>query len=395
MAEVRDGWDMRLDRPVAVKLLHPAFSVADDSRRRFEIEARAAASLNHPNIVAVHDSGDHAGTPFIVMERLSGRTLADELMRGPLPRDHVRAILGDVLSALTAAHSAGILHRDIKPANILFTPTGGVKVGDFGIAKSAETPATMTGQIVGTMAYLSPDRIAGRPATVADDLYAVGAVGYEAVTGHQPFPQENLAALARAIAETVPPPLRMLRPDVEPGPGRDDRTRDGPRSAVAIPDRRCDARLVVRCAAWKPGASADACARRPVAPACHRGGREARRSQQEPQNPLHRGGTVRDRPCGGADPPRVGITAVGPRTGDHWHVAACAADVSGDTATATPSAGADRSRSSRQEEGPRQRQRQEEAGRIAPRKVCPTASRNGDGRLDSDRHPAREGAQHG
>ena len=91
-----------------------------------------------------------------------------------------------------------------------------MKVGDFGIAKSAETPATMTGQIVGTMAYLSPDRIAGRPATVADDLYAVGAVGYEAVTGHKPFPQENLAALARAIAETVPPPLRMLRPDVEP-----------------------------------------------------------------------------------------------------------------------------------------------------------------------------------
>jgi serine/threonine-protein kinase len=166
--------------------------------------------------VAVHDSGDHAGTQFIVMERLSGRTLADELMRAPLPRDQVRVILGDVLSALAAAHSAGILHRDIKPANILFTPSGGVKVGDFGIAKSAETPATMTGQIVGTMAYLSPDRIAGRPATVADDLYAVGAVGYEAVTGHQPFPQENLAALARAIAETVPPPLRMLRPDVEP-----------------------------------------------------------------------------------------------------------------------------------------------------------------------------------
>jgi serine/threonine-protein kinase len=217
MAEVRDGWDIRLDRPVAVKLLHPAFTVAPDNRRRFEMEARAAASLNHPHIVAVHDSGDHAGTPFIVMERLSGRTLADELVRGPLPRDRVRGILEDVLSALTAAHSAGILHRDIKPANILFTPSGGVKVGDFGIAKSAETPATMTGQIVGTMAYLSPDRIAGRPATVADDLYAVGAVGYEALTGHQPFPQENLAALARAIMETTPQPLRMLRPDVEPG----------------------------------------------------------------------------------------------------------------------------------------------------------------------------------
>ncbi len=217
MAEVRDGWDTRLDRPVAVKLLHPAFSAAPDSRRRFEIEARAAAGLNHPHIVAVHDGGEHAGTPYIVMERLSGRTLADELGQGPLPQDRVRAILDDVLAALTAAHSAGILHRDIKPANILFTPSGGVKVGDFGIAKSAETPATMTGQIVGTMAYLSPDRIAGRPATVADDLYAVGAVGYEALTGRQPFPQENLAALARAIVETAPQPLRMVRPDVEPG----------------------------------------------------------------------------------------------------------------------------------------------------------------------------------
>ncbi len=215
MAEVRDGWDRRLDRPVAIKLLHPAFSVAPDSRRRFEIEARAAAGLNHPHIVAVHDSGEHAGLPYIVMERLSGHTLADALERGPLPNDEVRTILDAVLSALTTAHAAGILHRDIKPANILFTPTGGVKVADFGIAKSADTPATMTGQIVGTMAYLSPERIAGRPATVADDIYAVGALGYEALSGCKPYPQENMAALARAICETAPPPLPMLRPDVE------------------------------------------------------------------------------------------------------------------------------------------------------------------------------------
>ena len=216
MAEVRDGWDRRLDRPVAVKLLHPAFSVQPDSRRRFQTEARAAAALNHPHIIAVHDSGEHAGMPYIVMERLSGWSLADELMRGPLPQGRVRVMLDDVLSALAAAHAAGILHRDIKPANILFTPTGEVKVADFGIAKSAETPATMTGQIVGTMAYLSADRVAGRPATVADDLYAVGAVGYEALSGRKPFPQDNLPALARAIAEDTPPPLRMLRPDLDP-----------------------------------------------------------------------------------------------------------------------------------------------------------------------------------
>src|SRR6185312_7451867 len=114
MAEVRDVWDIRLGRPVAVKLLHPAFSVQPDDRRRFDAEARAAAGLSHAHIVAVHDTGEHDGTPYIVMERLSGRTLADELMSGPLPQNRVRTILGAVLSALAEAHAAGILHRDIK-----------------------------------------------------------------------------------------------------------------------------------------------------------------------------------------------------------------------------------------------------------------------------------------
>lgn len=216
MAEVRDGWDIRLDRPVAVKLLHPVFTTHPDNRMRFEVEARAAAALNHPHIVSIHDSGEHAGTPYIVMERLSGRTLADVIAQGPLPQPRVRSILDDVLSALAAAHAAGILHRDIKPANILFSAFGDTKVGDFGIAKSAGTAQTLTGQIVGTMAYLSADRIAGRPASVADDLYAVGVVGYEALSGRRAFPQENLAELARAIAEETPPPLAALRPDVDP-----------------------------------------------------------------------------------------------------------------------------------------------------------------------------------
>jgi serine/threonine-protein kinase len=216
MAEVRDGWDTRLDRPVAVKLLHPLFTTQPENRQRFEVEARAAASLNHPHIVCVHDSGAHNGTPYIVMERLSGRTLADVIAHGPLPQPQVRSILDDILSALTAAHAAGILHRDIKPANILFTDLGQTKVADFGIAKSADAVHTMTGQIVGTMAYLSAERIAGKPASVADDLYALGVVGYEALTGRRPFPQENLPELARAIADDTPPPLTMLRPDVDP-----------------------------------------------------------------------------------------------------------------------------------------------------------------------------------
>ena len=216
MAEVRDGWDIRLDRPVAVKLLYPVFTTQPDNRMRFEVEARAAATLNHPHIVSVHDSGEHAGTPYIVMERLSGQTLADVIAQGPLPQPQVRSILDEVLSALAAAHAAGILHRDIKPANILFSTSGHTKVADFGIAKSAGSAHTLTGQIVGTMAYLSADRIAGRPATFADDLYAVGVVGYEALTGRRAFPQENLAELARAVAEDTPPPLAMLRPDVDP-----------------------------------------------------------------------------------------------------------------------------------------------------------------------------------
>src|SRR5262245_21480360 len=216
MAEVRDGWDIRLDRAGAVRVLHPIFIRQPDTRMRFDVEARAAAARNNPHIVSVHDSGEHNGTPYIVMERLSGQTLADVIARGPLPQPQVRSILDDVLSALATAHAAGVLHRDIKPANILFSAAGHAKVADFGIAKSAGSAHTMTGQIVGTMAYLSADRIAGRPATVADDLYAVGAVGYEALVGRRAFPQENLAELARAVAMDTPPPLAVVRPDVDP-----------------------------------------------------------------------------------------------------------------------------------------------------------------------------------
>lgn len=217
MAEVRDGWDTRLNRPVAIKLLHPVFNAHPDIRNRFDAEARAAAALNHPNIVAVHDSGEHDGIPFIVMERLPGSSLADQIAHGRLPHPHVRATLDNVLAALTAAHRAAILHRDIKPGNILVGADGeAMKVGDFGIAKTQEAAHTLTGQVFGTIAYLSPQRIAGAPASVADDLYAVGVVGYEALAGHRPFPQENMGALARAILHDRPPPLALLRPDVDP-----------------------------------------------------------------------------------------------------------------------------------------------------------------------------------
>jgi serine/threonine protein kinase len=216
MAEVRDGWDTRLNRAVAIKQLHPGFNAQPDIQQRFQVEARAAAGLNHPNIVAVHDCGEHDGVPFIVMERLPGGTLADQIAQGPLPQARVQSILGGVLAALATAHAAGILHRDIKPGNILIAPGGRMKLADFGLAKSAGAAHTMTGQIVGTLAYLSPERLAGVPASVADDLYAVGIVGYEALAGRQAFAGDNIAALVHAILHDHPPPLHTLRPDVDP-----------------------------------------------------------------------------------------------------------------------------------------------------------------------------------
>jgi len=218
MAEVRDGWDTRLGRAVAVKLLHPALGAQPDARARFEEEARAAARLSHPNIVAVHDYGHHRGTPYIVMERLPGCTLQNEIGQGPLPPMRVRVILDEVLAALSVAHAAGVVHRDIKPANVLTTgPGGAVKVADFGIAKTGDAGLTATGQMVGTMAYTSPQRLAGEPSSVADDLYAVGVVGYELAAGRAPFPQNDVQALAFAILHGQHVPLASVTGGVDPG----------------------------------------------------------------------------------------------------------------------------------------------------------------------------------
>jgi serine/threonine-protein kinase len=219
MATVYDGWDVRLGRPVAVKVLHPGMNVDPANRARIEFEARSAAALNHPNIVVVHDGGDdspHGGAPYLVMERMPGRSLLDAITAGPLTQDEVRRVLSDVLAGLSAAHAAGILHRDVKPANILFAAGGQAKIADFGVAKAGGNDLTLAGQVIGTMAYLSPERIAGRPATPLDDLYAVGAVGYQALTGRMPFPQAEPAALVRAISEHRLPPLSSVRPDVDP-----------------------------------------------------------------------------------------------------------------------------------------------------------------------------------
>lgn len=217
MAEVRDGWDTRLGRDVAIKLMHPTLTQERSARERFRDEARCAARLSHPHIVAVHDFGEHDGSQFIVMERLPGDSLEDWMNTGPLPVEWIRSILGDVLSALKVAHDAGLLHRDIKPANILMASNGrGAKLSDFGIAKTGQAAHTSAGLIMGTMSYLSPERVTGKPATPTDDLYAAGLTMYEALVGRRLYTQDNPAAVASAIMAGPPPPLATVRADVDP-----------------------------------------------------------------------------------------------------------------------------------------------------------------------------------
>ncbi len=216
MGEVRRARDLRLGRDVAIKFLRPDLAAEPDVRRRFEDEATAAAQLGHPNVVTVFDTGEHAGRPYIVMECLAGRTLADELAGGPLDTPRVRRIAAEVLGALGAAHGLGIIHRDVKPANILIAEHGSVKVGDFGIAKSTEgLDHTLTGEIIGTPAYLAPERLEGRRATSESDVYSLGVVLYEALAGRKPFSGDTPLALAHAVLSTVPTPLRELRPDID------------------------------------------------------------------------------------------------------------------------------------------------------------------------------------
>ena len=217
MGEVWAARDLRLGRSVAVKLLSAHMASEADVRERFEAEARSAARLSHPNVVQVFDSGDHDGTPYLVMELLPGRTLADEVALGVLDPESVRRIGMEVLGALEASHQAGILHRDIKPGNVLLAADGRAKVGDFGIAKSTEgLNLTSTGMIVGTAAYLAPERVAGRPATPQSDLYAVGVVLYEALSGRKPFQADTPIALMRAVEAHEAIPLAQARPGLEP-----------------------------------------------------------------------------------------------------------------------------------------------------------------------------------
>ncbi len=213
MGTVRDATDRRLGRRVAVKILRADLAEQPSARRRFETEAHAAARLAHPNVVTVFDSGEAEGVPFIVMERLPGRTLVDEIAAGPLSVDRVREVAREILAALEAAHEAGIIHRDIKPGNVLLTEDGHVKVSDFGIAKTVDdNDQTQTAELVATPEYLAPERLAGDPASKRSDLYAVGVLLYVALSGRRPFQGDTPLAVMHAIEHGHPEPLSSVRP---------------------------------------------------------------------------------------------------------------------------------------------------------------------------------------
>src|SRR4051794_18989484 len=215
MASVYEATDLRLDRTVAVKVMHPGLGDDNEFAERFVREARAAARLSHPNVVAVYDQGDDDGTVFLAMELIPGHTLRDVIRKeSPMAPARALALIEPVLSALAAAHRAGLIHRDIKPENVLIADDGRVKVADFGLAKavSAETQHTATGGVlIGTVSYLAPELVVSGRSDARADVYAAGVVLYELLTGTKPHEGESPIQVAyQHVHHDVPPPSRVV-----------------------------------------------------------------------------------------------------------------------------------------------------------------------------------------
>src|SRR4051812_19931875 len=223
MAEVFEGRDRLLARRVAIKVLQAQFARDPSFLIRFKREAQAAASLSHPNIVAVYDTGSENGTHFIVMEYVDGRTLKEVIRaEGRLYPERAAEICQDVCNGLVAAHARGIIHRDIKPGNVMLTPDGAVKVMDFGIARAvAATTSTVTATaaVMGTAQYLSPEQARGESVDARSDLYSTGVLFYELLTGRPPFTGDSPVAIAyQHVREDPSPPSKHdsdLPPDLD------------------------------------------------------------------------------------------------------------------------------------------------------------------------------------
>src|SRR5580700_4664689 len=221
MGEVFRARDERLGRDVALKLIRPASSGNPDHLRRFELEARAAAALNHPNIVAIYDVGFSDGTPYIVCELLEGKTLRKRLAEGALPVRLAVEYSLQIVQGLIAAHDHRIVHRDLKPENLFVTSDGWVKILDFGVAKLQSSPedsarsveelttVTQSGAVIGTVAYMSPEQLRGKPVDPRSDIFSIGAILYEMLTGRRAFRGETEVDTITAILREDPPEINL------------------------------------------------------------------------------------------------------------------------------------------------------------------------------------------
>jgi serine/threonine-protein kinase len=213
MSTVYRGLDIRLDRPVALKVMDARYAGDHQFITRFQREARAIARLKHPGLVGIYDQGNDAAHPFLVMELVEGGTLRELLVeRGPMPPHAVVAVLRPVLGGLAVAHRAGLVHRDIKPENVLISDDGEVKLVDFGLVRaSAEAGITSTSVILGTAGYLSPEQVLGQPTGPRSDVYAAGVMAFELLTGTTPFTGDNALAVAnQRLDRDVPPPSSLI-----------------------------------------------------------------------------------------------------------------------------------------------------------------------------------------
>jgi eukaryotic-like serine/threonine-protein kinase len=229
MGEVYRARDTRLERTVAIKILPAQFSSDPARKQRFEREAKTISALNHPNICVLHDIGSQDGVDYLVMECVEGETLAKRLEKGPLPLEHVLRYGAQIADALDKAHRSGVVHRDLKPGNIMLTPSG-AKLLDFGLAKPAtplasvatltmaspKSPVTEQGTIVGTFQYMSPEQVEGKELDGRSDIFSLGAVLYEMLTGKQAFEGKSQLSVASAILEKEPTPISAVKPLTPP-----------------------------------------------------------------------------------------------------------------------------------------------------------------------------------